>query len=82
MNVHYQVELTDEEREQLIGELQHTIEQVKTLSGIVPICASCKKIRDDRGYWEQVEAYVTRHTDARFSHGICPDCLKRLYPEY
>jgi len=62
--------------------LQHAIEQVKTLKGIVPICSSCKKIRDDKGYWEQVEAYVTKHTDAQFSHGICPDCLNRLYPGF
>jgi PAS domain S-box-containing protein len=70
------------ERERLITELQGAIEQIKTLKGIVPICASCKKIRDDKGYWEQVEAYVSRHTEAQFSHGICPDCLKRLYPEF
>jgi PAS domain S-box-containing protein len=69
----------EEERERLIDELQHALEQVKTLKGIVPICAACKKIRDDRGYWEQVEAYVTRHTDAQFSHGICPECEKKLY---
>jgi len=72
----------EEERERLIAELQLAIEQVKTLSGILPMCASCKKIRDDKGYWEQVEAYVARHTDAQFSHGICPDCMERLYPEY
>jgi PAS domain S-box-containing protein len=69
-------------REEAIQELQIALEQVKTLKGIVPICASCKKIRDDKGYWEQVEAYVSRHTDAQFSHGICPECLKILYPEY
>jgi hypothetical protein len=69
------------EREDLIVELRQAIEQVKTLKGIVPICANCKKIRDDQGYWEQVDAYVSRHTDARFSHGICPDCLKRLYAD-
>jgi PAS domain S-box-containing protein len=68
------------EREALIQELQRAIEQVKTLKGIVPICANCKKIRDDRGFWEQVEAYVSKHTDAEFSHGICPDCMERLYP--
>jgi PAS domain S-box-containing protein len=72
----------EEERERLIEELKHAIEQVKTLKGIVPICASCKKIRDDRGYWEQVEAYVARHTDAQFSHGICPDCAKNLFSEF
>ncbi len=70
------------EREQLISDLQNAIEQIKTLKGIVPICASCKKIRDDKGYWEQVDHYVAKHTDAKFSHGICPDCTQKLYPEY
>jgi PAS domain S-box-containing protein len=70
------------EREQLITELQNAIEQIKTLKGIVPICASCKKIRDDKGYWEQVDAYVTKHTDAKFSHSICPDCTQKLYPDF
>ncbi len=64
-----------------IGELRHAIEQIKTLRGIVPICAGCKKVRDDTGYWQQVEAYVSLHTEAEFSHGFCPDCIKRLYPE-
>jgi PAS domain S-box-containing protein len=70
------------ERENLILELQRAFEHVKTLKGILPICASCKKVRDDRGYWEQVEAYVSRHTDAQFSHGLCPDCMARIYPDY
>jgi len=70
----------EREREDLILQLQSAIEHIKTLKGILPICASCKKIRDDKGYWQQVESYVTRHTDARFSHGICPDCEKKLYP--
>ena len=65
-----------------IKELSLALEQVKTLRGIVPICASCKKIRDDKGYWSQVEVYVRNHTEAEFSHGICPDCMKRLYPEF
>ena len=73
---------TEIERERLITELQSAIEQIKTLRGIVPICASCKKIRDDKGYWEQVDSYVSRHTEAQFSHGICPDCMKILYPEF
>jgi PAS domain S-box-containing protein len=71
----------EEERERLIVELQQAIEHIKTLSGIVPICAHCKKIRDDRGYWEQVEAYVSEHTEAQFSHSICPQCLELFYPE-
>ncbi len=65
-----------------VQELSKALEQVKTLRGIVPICASCKKIRDDAGYWQQVEVYVREHTEAQFSHGICPDCLVRLYPEH
>ena len=69
------------ERERLIGELQETLAHVKTLRGLLPICASCKKIRDDQGYWNQIEAYVENHTDALFSHGICPDCAKKLYPK-
>ena len=70
------------ERQQTIEELMIAAEQIKTLRGIVPICSGCKKIRDDRGYWEQLDAFVTRHTEAEFSHGICPDCMQRLYPGY
>jgi hypothetical protein len=55
--------------------------KVATLSGFLPICAACKKIRDDKGYWNQVEAYLTKHSDVQFSHGICPDCARKLYPE-
>jgi len=62
-------------------QLQQALDEVRTLRGIVPICASCKKIRDDRGFWNQVEKYVSDHTEAKFSHGICPDCAKILYPE-
>ena len=69
----------DEERERLIGELQSALTDVKTLSGLVPICAHCKKIRDDQGYWTQLEAYIQEHTAAQFSHGLCPDCIKEYY---
>ena len=69
------------ERERLIAELRESLAEVKTLKGFIPICASCKKIRDDQGYWDRVESYLMRHTDARFSHGICPECAKALYPE-
>ncbi|HAJ27221.1 MAG TPA: hypothetical protein DCG53_08270 [Syntrophus sp. (in: bacteria)] len=62
--------------------LQQSLDEVRTLRGIVPICANCKKIRDDKGYWNQVEKYVSERTDAEFSHGICPDCAKKLYPEF
>ena len=70
------------ERERLIKELQSAISQIKTLRGIVPICSNCKKIRDDKGYWQMVEKYVSDHSDAEFSHGICPECVEKLYPEY
>ena len=70
----------EEEKEKLIVELQEALAEVKKLSGLLPICASCKKIRDDKGYWNQIEIYIEQHSDALFSHGICPDCLKSLYP--
>jgi PAS domain S-box-containing protein len=69
------------EREKLIAELQSALADVKMLGGLVPICANCKKIRDDKGYWTQLEAYIQERSEARFSHGICPDCAKKLYPE-
>ncbi len=72
----------EEEREHLIQELQKALSEVKRLSGLIPICASCKKIRDDRGYWKQVEEYIKEHSDAEFSHGICPECAEKLYPEF
>jgi hypothetical protein len=55
---------------------------VKNLRGLLPICASCKKVRDDKGYWNQIEQYFTEHFEAEFSHGICPDCMAKLYPDY
>lgn len=69
------------ERERLIADLRLALSEVKVLSGMLPICASCKKIRDDKGYWEQIEVYIREHSDAEFTHGICPDCLARLYPD-
>jgi PAS domain S-box-containing protein len=69
------------EREALIAELQRALSEVRTLTGIIPICAGCKKIRDDAGYWQAVELYVGEHTGADFSHSLCPDCMTRLYPE-
>ena len=70
------------EKESLLQELQETYNKLKKLSGLIPICSHCKKIRDDSGYWNQVEKYISDHSDAVFSHGICPDCLKELYPEF
>lgn len=61
--------------------LESTLASVKTLKGLLPICSSCKKIRDDKGYWSQVESYIYEHTGAEFSHSICPDCVNKLYPD-
>ena len=74
--------LIEEERAKLIEDLQEAVAEVKTLSGLLPICASCKKIRDDKGYWTQIESYIKDHSEAEFSHGICPECAKKLYPEF
>jgi two-component system OmpR family sensor kinase len=63
-------------------QLAQALEEVRTLRGILPICANCKNIRDDKGYWSQVEKYISDHTEARFSHGICPDCMAKFYPDY
>jgi phosphoserine phosphatase RsbU/P len=63
-----------------LEELRKAISEIKTLRGMLPICARCKKIRDDKGYWNQIEVYIHNHTDAEFSHGLCPDCIKVLYP--
>ena len=69
------------DREKLIGKLQDALNKIKTLRGIIPICASCKKIRDDKGYWNQLESYIREHSGAVFSHGICPECVEKLYPD-
>ena len=69
------------ERGKLVGELRDALSKIKTLRGLLPICSYCKKIRDDKGYWEQVEAYIEKHTDAQFSHCICRECLKKISPE-
>jgi len=71
----------ESEREHLIEELKKSLEQVKLLSGFIPICASCKQVRDDQGFWTQVEAYISQHSEAKFSHGLCPDCVRKLYPD-
>lgn len=72
----------DRERDELTRELKAALEKVKRLSGLLPICMSCKKIRNDSGYWTQIEQYIRDHSEAEFSHGLCQDCSKRLYPEY
>jgi hypothetical protein len=69
------------DKDNLIIKLQDALTKVKTLSGLFPICSSCKKIRDDKGYWNQIESYIRDHSNAEFSHSICPDCAKKLYPD-
>jgi len=71
----------ERERNRLIKELTAAMANIKTLKGLLPICASCKKIRNDKGYWQQVEGYLAEHADIQFSHGICPACMEKLYPE-
>lgn len=72
---------TKEERESLVRELQEALANVKALRGLLPICAHCKNIRDDKGYWSQIEIYIRERSEAQFTHGICPACARRLYPE-
>ena len=70
----------EEEREQLVAQLQAALAEVRTLREILPICSYCRKIRDDEDQWQTVEAYVAQHTETQFSHGICPECLARELP--
>jgi PAS domain S-box-containing protein len=71
----------EEEREKLIHELQDALANIKTLRGLLPICSYCKKIRDDKGYWNRIESYIQDHSGAEFTHGMCPECLKKHYPD-
>ncbi len=91
--VHLELELHKNRLEKLVFErtaelegknieLEEALSKVKILSGFLPICASCKKIRDDSGYWNQIEGYIREHSDVEFSHSICPDCAEKLYPDY
>lgn len=72
----------ENEEKRLVHELREAIEKIRTLKGLIPICASCKKIRDDQGYWNQVEVYISEHSEAEFSHGICPDCAEKFYGRF
>jgi hypothetical protein len=71
-----------EELRAMNEQLKEALANIKALKGMLPICSSCKKIRDDKGYWSQIEAYISEHSEAEFTHGICPDCARKLYPEY
>jgi hypothetical protein len=75
----FEIGQQNEKNEKLVSELKSALVEVKTLGGLLPICASCKKIRDDKGYWNQLESYIEKHSDASFSHGMCPKCSDELY---
>ncbi len=77
LNIHLEQKVAERTRE-----IMNAQASLKTLGGLIPICSNCKKIRDDKGYWEQLELYIRDHSDLEFSHGICPECAKKLYPEY
>ncbi len=81
VRTHVSLKRARDEQKVLIRKLQDSLAEIKTLSGLVPMCAHCKKIRDDEGYWKKVEVYIEEHSEAQFSHGICPDCIRELYPE-
>lgn len=72
----------EREREQLLAELRKALAEVKALSGLLPVCASCKSIRNDDGYWQKMEAYLREHSDVEFTHGLCPPCVEKLYPDF
>jgi DNA-binding NarL/FixJ family response regulator len=70
------------ERKKLLTQLEYSAKEIRKLRGILPICANCKKIRDDKGYWTQVEVYISDHSETEFSHGLCPECATKMYPTY
>jgi hypothetical protein len=78
----YRRKQAEMEREKLIAELRDAVSKIKTLSGLLPICSNCKNIRDDKGYWKQIESYIRDHSEAEFTHSMCPVCAKKLYPEF
>jgi PleD family two-component response regulator len=81
INTHLAIRFLQAKMEKKNFELQKALDEVKTLRGILPICSSCKKIRNDDGYWEQIDSYIRDHSEAEFSHSICPECVHSLYPE-
>jgi PAS domain S-box-containing protein len=72
----------EEQKDSLVSDLQKALSEVKTLRCFIPICAHCKNIRNDKGYWEKIEKYIHEHSDAQFSHGICQECAKKYYPDF
>jgi hypothetical protein len=72
----------EQQRKMILIEREKALDEVKILRGLLPICASCKKIKDDEGYWIQIESYIKNHSEAEFTHGICPECVEKLYPDF
>jgi hypothetical protein len=72
----------ERQREELIAQLEKSLEEIRTLRGILPICGHCKKIRNDKGYWEGLESYLGKHAQIDFTHGVCPDCAAKFYSEF
>lgn len=81
LDMEYELLAARDAQKKLVDELQETLAKVKTLSGLIPICSGCKKIRDDKGYWKQLEIYISQHSNALFSHGYCPDCFAKAQAE-
>lgn len=81
VKTHVSLKQASDKQRELILQLQESLAQIKQLKGLIPICAHCKKVRDDEGYWKSVEVYIEHHSEAQFSHGICTDCIQKLYPE-
>jgi CheY-like chemotaxis protein len=82
VKTHLSLSLLRRQLERKNAELQKALDEIKILQGIIPICANCKNIRDDKGYWDKVEIYISKHSEATFSHSICPNCAKALYPGF
>jgi len=81
VNAMVRILVAERESDRLIHELQDALSKIRQLSGLLPICCHCKKIRDDKGYWNQIEAYIRDHSEAEFSHSICQECVKTYYPD-
>jgi PleD family two-component response regulator len=82
VRTHVELKQKRDREKQLVSRLEAALAEIKQLSGLLPICSGCKKIRDDEGYWQQLEHYFSNHFDVRFTHGVCPDCVKKIYPEF
>jgi len=82
VRTHLELKTTRDSLQEHVDRLEESLEEIKALSGMLPICSKCKNIRDDQGYWQQVESYIAQRSEAVFSHGVCPDCIKELYPQY